>query len=133
MAQGSIHHAPNRNVRPTPARRSGGPGRDTENAGAPSTLQSQLVAAQGELQSTIDTRLQEEIRVLTTRYSGDTALAERVAKARSARGFAASDPDFASTIAPLQQKVSEIEEQIRKAAQRRSTQTIGGNGGETLG
>lgn len=98
------------------------------------SLQSQLSSAQGELQSAIDARLRQEIQALTVRYSGDEALAERVARARAERGFAASDPDFETqTLAPLRQKVTELEEQIRRAAQRRGVQTIGGNGGDRLG
>ncbi len=98
----------------------------------PKSLQQQLAAAQGELQTTNQARLGKEIADLTIRYSGDATLAERVARGRMARGFAASDPDFAGTLEPIQARISTLEEQIRKSSQRRATGTIGGSG-ETLG
>ena len=99
----------------------------------PLTLQAQLLLAQGEVQTLRDTRLQKEISDLEVRYSGNTELATRVANARAERDFAASDTSFASTIAPLQAKVTDIEEQIRKTSLRTSAGTLGGGGSETLG
>lgn len=97
------------------------------------SLQSQLTSAQAELAAKQRARLDQEIRTLTTRYSGDEALARRVAEARAARNFAASDPNFAGEIAPLQQRITDLEQQIQRAARRRGGQTIGGGNGETLG
>lgn len=113
-----------------PTRIGGGTGRDTESSSTPGTP---LLAAQNELQTALDTRLQKEISDLTVRYSGNAELAQRVAEARMSRNFAASDPDFASSIAPLQAKVAELEEQAKRASARRAGGTIGGNNGETLG
>lgn len=120
--------------RTNPARQRGQVGPETEQRnGAPGSLQAQLATAQGELAARRRARLDQEIATLTARYSGDEALARRVAEGRMARNFAASDPDFATEIAPLQQRVTDLEEQIRRASQRRGGQTLAGGNGETLG
>lgn len=109
-------------------------GRDRSNGSkVVPTLQSQLTTAQGALQGKMDARLQDEIRLLTARYSGDAALAERVARGRMSRDFAASDPGFAGEIAPLRTKVAGLEERMRRFAQRRGAGVIGVNGGDILG
>lgn len=93
----------------------------------------QLAEAQANLAAKQKARLDLEIKNLTARYGGDEALARRIAQDRAARNFAASDPGFAGEIAPIQQRITELEEQIKKRAQRISGQTIGGGNDETLG
>lgn len=112
--------------RPRPKPTFESPGREREKTNP-------LARARGKLQTALDTRFQKEISDLTVRYGGNVATATRVAEARRDRNFAASDPDFATTIAPLQAKVTELEEQAKRASARRAGGTIGGNNGETLG
>lgn len=116
-----------------PAGRSSRAPGDRDSAAVPGSLQSQLTTAQGDLQGRLDARLANEIKLLTTRYSGDAALAEQVARGRMSRDFAASDPTFAGEIAPMRAKVADLEEQVRRAATRRGAGVIGINGGESLG
>lgn len=53
-----------------------------------------------------DKRLQEEIKNLTVRYSGDAALARRIAEDRAARNFSATDPNwFEQTVAKVYQPI----------------------------
>lgn len=100
----------------------------------PSSPRDELTKAKSRLENKRQQRLDQEVSRLTVRYGGDDALARRIAEDRAKRNFAASSPDFAAEIAPLEQKVADLEEQIRKAAQRRGGgATLGAGGGETLG
>lgn len=125
---------------PAPERRGQGAGagrrsaREGDAPPPPPTLAEQLTQAQSNLANKQRERLDLEVKNLTVRYGGDEALARKIAQDRAGRNFAASSPDFAAEIAPLQAKVADLEEQIRKTAQRRRGGTLGAGGGsETLG